>query len=184
MQYSDAIRNARLASDETVVGTAPLLRTYGAAAMPANCNTAAAGTMLTECTLPADWQTTPSGGAAAKSGTWQDPSANATGYARYFRMYDSTGTTCHMQGLVSMPWSATTTVAAGYHMHNGGNVYLCTTGGTTAGSGGPTGTGTGIADGSAVWSYVGPVEMTVDNVSTAAGQPFVVNTFTRTAAGG
>ncbi len=35
------------------------------------------------------------------------------------------------------------------------NVYHCTTAGTTAASGGPTGTGTAIADGTAVWQWVG-----------------------------
>ena len=38
---------------------------------------------------------------------------------------------------------------------NDGRTYICTTGGTSAGSGGPTGTGTAIADGSVVWSYLG-----------------------------
>jgi hypothetical protein len=39
-----------------------------------------------------------SGGTKAKSGTWEDLLANATNTAGYFRIYDSTGTTCHMQG--------------------------------------------------------------------------------------
>jgi hypothetical protein len=38
---------------------------------------------------------------------------------------------------------------------NSGNVYICTTAGTSAGAGGPTGTGDGIADNTCVWSYVG-----------------------------
>ena len=43
----------------------------------------------------------------------------------------------------------------GEYVVNGGNVYRCVTEGTTAASGGPTGTGTSIADGSAVWTYYG-----------------------------
>ena len=39
---------------------------------------------------------------------------------------------------------------------NGGNVYVCRAGGTSAGSGGPTGTGSSITDGGATWCYVGP----------------------------
>lgn len=52
--------------------------------------------------------------------------------------------------------SQVSTVAAAQAMYviNGGNAYKCTTGGTSAASGGPTGTGTAIADGTAVWSYV------------------------------
>lgn len=36
---------------------------------------------------------------------------------------------------------------------NGGNRYRCTARGTSAGAGGPTGTGTSIVDGSATWTY-------------------------------
>jgi hypothetical protein len=37
---------------------------------------------------------------------------------------------------------------------NGGNVYVCKTTGTSAGSGGPTGTGANITDGTAHWTFV------------------------------
>jgi len=37
----------------------------------------------------------------------------------------------------------------------GNRTYECVTAGTSAGSGGPTGTGSGIADNTAVWDYVG-----------------------------
>jgi hypothetical protein len=51
-------------------------------------------------------------------------------------------------------WAASTA----YYKHqirtNGGNFYECTTSGTSAGAGGPTGTGTGIVDGTAVWRFV------------------------------
>lgn len=39
-------------------------------------------------------------------------------------------------------------------INDSGKAYVCTTAGTSAGSGGPTGTGTGITDGTAVWSWV------------------------------
>lgn len=39
---------------------------------------------------------------------------------------------------------------------NGGNVYLCTTSGTSAGSGGPTTTSSNITDNTAHWTYIGP----------------------------
>jgi hypothetical protein len=41
-----------------------------------------------------------SSGSKALLGTWQDASADATGTAAHFRIYDSGGSTCHMQGTV------------------------------------------------------------------------------------
>lgn len=51
-------------------------------------------------------------------------------------------------------WAALTVYAVGEKRSNNGNIYKVTTGGTSAGAGGPTGTGTGIADGTVVWDYV------------------------------
>lgn len=57
-------------------------------------------------------------------------------------------------------WVATTVYSAtpgarSVVTNDGGRAYICTTGGTSAGSGGPTGEGTAIADGSVVWSWLG-----------------------------
>ena len=43
-----------------------------------------------------------SSGSKAKSGTWQDTSADATGTAAHFRIYDSGGTVCGLQGTVGV----------------------------------------------------------------------------------
>lgn len=51
-------------------------------------------------------------------------------------------------------WAITTVYAAGAWVYNGVNVYACVTGGTSAGAGGPTGTGAGIVDGTVVWDFV------------------------------
>lgn len=56
---------------------------------------------------------------------------------------------------IGTAWAASAAVSLGNQRANGGNVYTCTTAGTTAASGGPTGTGTGIVDGTAAWSYAG-----------------------------
>jgi hypothetical protein len=53
-------------------------------------------------------------------------------------------------------WAASTAYALNAVINNGVNCYKVTTAGTSGTSGGPTGTGTGIADGTVVWSYVGP----------------------------
>jgi hypothetical protein len=51
--------------------------------------------------LPSDWMAAASGGVKAKSGTWQDVSADAAGTAGHFRIYDSGGSTCHIQGVIT-----------------------------------------------------------------------------------
>lgn len=54
-------------------------------------------------------------------------------------------------------WIPTWTVALNDSCHNdSGKIYICTQAGTTAASGGPTGTGSGISDGTAEWDYNAP----------------------------
>lgn len=67
----------------------------------------------------------------------------------------------------SSAWLPSTAVVVNQMASNGGNVYICTTAGTTAASGGPTGTGSGITDGTAVWTYVQPgtASVTLNNVA-------------------
>ncbi len=180
MQQSVAVRNAKLQGREDTIGTSPVMQIFGGAAMPANCAAADAGTVLATLPLPSDFQAAPSAGAAALAGTWQDASADANGFARYYRIKNNALSTCHEQGLCSQNWVASSPFSTGQHVNNGGNVYLCTTGGTSAGSGGPTGTGTGITDGSCVWSYVGAVDMVLTNTSLAATQPFSVTQYNLT----
>lgn len=100
VQYSTTLRNAKLDQIESTIGTAPILEIRSGAA-PANCGTADSGTLLASMTLPSDWMAAASSGSKALSGTWQDTSANAAGTAGHFRIKDSTGTTCHMQGTVT-----------------------------------------------------------------------------------
>lgn len=98
-QYSVAVLDAQLDQFETTVGTAPLLEFY-TGSMPANCATAASGTQLASFALPTDWMAAASSNSKAKSGTWSG-TASAAGTAGYFRIYDSAGTTCHLQGTVT-----------------------------------------------------------------------------------
>lgn len=100
LQLGTTYRNALLDQFETTVGTAAILKILSGSP-PANCGTADSGTVLATLTLPSDWMAAASGGTKAKSGTWQDTSADNTGTAGYFRIYDSGGTTCHMQGTVT-----------------------------------------------------------------------------------
>jgi hypothetical protein len=100
LQQSVAVRNARLDAIEATIGTSAILKIRTGAA-PASCATADSGTVLATANLPSDWMAAASGGSKAKSGTWEDTSADAAGTAGHFRIYASDGTTCHMQGTVT-----------------------------------------------------------------------------------
>lgn len=100
IQLSTGVRNARLDVIESTIGTDAVLKIRTGAA-PANVGTADSGTVLATLTLPSDWMAAASSGSKAKSGTWQDTSADNTGTAAHFRLYASDGTTAHMQGTVT-----------------------------------------------------------------------------------
>lgn len=100
VQLSTGVRNARLDQIESTIGTAPILE-IRTGAPPANCAAADSGSVLATLTLPSDWMAAAASGAKAKSGTWQDASADGTGTAAHFRIKDSGGTTCHLQGTVT-----------------------------------------------------------------------------------
>lgn len=99
LQFSVAVRNARLDAIETTISTSPVLKIRTGAA-PSTCATADSGTVLATLTLPSDWMAAASSGAKALAGTWSDASADDTGTAAHFRVYASDGTTCHIQGTV------------------------------------------------------------------------------------
>lgn len=100
LQYSVAVRNAKLDVVETTIGTSAVLK-IRTGAPPANVATADSGTVLATVNLPSDWMAAASGGTKAKSGTWEDTSADATGTAAHFRIYASDGTTAHVQGTIT-----------------------------------------------------------------------------------
>lgn len=100
IQLSVAVRNARLDAIETAIGTSAILK-IRSGSVPASCATADAGTVLATVNCPSDYLAAASSGSKAKSGTWEDTSADATGTAAHFRLYASDGTTCHLQGTVT-----------------------------------------------------------------------------------
>lgn len=97
MQFSTAVRNARLDAIETTAGTSAVIKIRSGSA-PANCGTADSGTVLASMTLPSDWMNGAGSGSKTKLGTWQDPAGDAAGTAGHWRLYASDGTTCHAQG--------------------------------------------------------------------------------------
>jgi hypothetical protein len=100
LQFSTTVRNARLDATETTVGTAPLLK-IRTGSQPSNCAGADSGTVVATLSLPSDWMANASGGSKAILGTWEDPSADANGTAGHFRIYDTSGSVCHIQGSVT-----------------------------------------------------------------------------------
>ena len=100
LQFSEAVRNARLDAIEVEIGATAIMRIYSGSA-PALPSDAATGTLLAELTLPSDWMAAASAGSKAKSGTWSDLTADATGTAGYFRVLDSTGTDTGIQGSIT-----------------------------------------------------------------------------------
>jgi hypothetical protein len=100
LQLSTAVRNGQLDAIETVIGTSAILK-IRTGAVPANCAAADSGTVLATLNLPSDWMGAASSGQKARSGTWEDASADNNGTAAHWRLYASDGTTCHAQGTVT-----------------------------------------------------------------------------------
>lgn len=100
LQYSVAVRNARLDVVESTIGTSAVMKVR-TGAQPATCATADSGTVLATLSLPSDWLGAASSGTKAIAGSWADSAADATGTAAHFRIYASDGTTCGMQGSVT-----------------------------------------------------------------------------------
>ena len=100
VKFSEAVRNARLDAIETAIGTSAVLK-IRTGSPPAAITDADSGTALATLTLPSDWLAAASGGSKAKSGTWEDASADNGGTAGHFRIYASDGTTQHWQGTVT-----------------------------------------------------------------------------------
>ena len=101
LQKSVAVRNAQLDAIETAIGVSAVLKVR-TGAVPAGCATADSGTVLATVSLPSDWLGAASAGVKSKAGTWEDTSADATGTAAHWRIYASDGTTCHLQGTVTI----------------------------------------------------------------------------------
>ena len=172
--YSNTVLNAQADAAESIIGAAPTLE-IRAGTPPAAIGTADSGTLIASLTLPSDWLSAASAGVKNQIGTWS-ANASAAGKATYYRI--KAAGTAHVQGLISMPWQASSAVVVGEYVSNGGNVYRCTTAGTTAASGGPTGTGPTISDGTAVWAYQqAGTDMSFDNTVIAVNQSVTVSNY-------
>lgn len=82
-------------------------------------------------------------------------------------------------------WNSSTLYGPGDYVTNGGNLYVCKTGGTSDGSGGPTGTteDTDITDNTVTWRYlpttawVGMTTVSSGDIITTGGRYYRATTF-------
>lgn len=183
-QFSPTVRNAENDAIETAIGVSPVLE-IRAGPPPANTAAAAQGALIASIQLPSDWlaasgAATP--GVKSKLGSWAGTTSLA-GLAGHYRIRDTQTTpVCHIQGLISEPWTASKAYLVGQQVSNNNLVYRATAAGTSAASGGPTGTGTAITDGGVTWAYLGLVELSFTNTNFNSGQPISVDNYDITAA--
>ena len=100
LSYSTAIRNAQLDQITTAVGTTAKLRIYSGT-RPANVAASITGTQLAELTCNATFAPGASGGVLTLNSITSDASADATGTATHFRLWNSAGSTAMIDGDVS-----------------------------------------------------------------------------------
>lgn len=97
IQLAVSTRNARLDAIEVEIGTVPVLK-LRSGAPPATCAAADAGTVLCIISLPSDWLAAASAGQKVKAGTWAGTASGGGGTIGHFRLYDSGGAVCRVQG--------------------------------------------------------------------------------------
>jgi hypothetical protein len=89
---------------ETTIGTAPKLQ-LRSGAPPTNITDADSGTLLAEITCPSDWMSAASNGSKAQAGSWTTTGLAGAGAGTnigHYRLKDSSGTTTHDQGTVTV----------------------------------------------------------------------------------
>lgn len=102
IQLSVAVRNAILDVYESTIGTAPKLQ-LRTGSVPANCAAANTGTLASTLTLPSDWMAAASSGSKALAGSWTGTGAASGPHTlAHYRLFESTETTCHEQGTVTV----------------------------------------------------------------------------------
>lgn len=171
--YPDDIKNARMTAVKDALG------------VDGKLEIGTTGMVTLIATVPLG-----SGGTVAGSGVWtllsssaSDPSSDVTGRANEARLRSSvnvdvvTGLTVGLTATAAPTWAGSTAYSLGDFVTNGANQYKCTTAGTSAASGGPTGTGSGITDGTVVWEYcsVANADIQVNNVDVTLGEAFQID---------
>lgn len=99
IQFDVNTRNAMLDAIETAIGASPTLL-LRSGAKPTNITDASTGTVISTIAPQADFMATAASGTKAKSGTWQDTSADSAGTIGHYEIRDS-GTAVRSRGTVT-----------------------------------------------------------------------------------
>ena len=97
IKYSDTLRNNQLNQITSAIGASGLLRIYSGT-RPANVAAAITGTLLAQLTLNATFAPAAASGVLTANAITGDSSADATGTATHFRIFQSNGTTAVIDG--------------------------------------------------------------------------------------
>lgn len=159
----------------------------GAAAGKLEIGTSAMAAVLATVTLN-DPSATITGDVLTASGFPKTVAASGTGKALAARFRDSdnadviTDLSVGLTLTAAPTWVGSTAYALNDYRTNGANIYKCVTAGTSAASGGPTGTGTAITDGTAVWDWycVAGANIQLDALDITTGQNVTLNSATIT----
>jgi len=99
VQFSVAVRNARLDAIETAIGTSAKIE-IRSGTQPSSCAASNTGSALVAYTLASDWASAAASGSKSFSGTPISGTASAGGTAGHFRVYTN-GNTCAWQGSIT-----------------------------------------------------------------------------------
>ncbi|MES2180699.1 MAG: hypothetical protein V4493_01190 [Pseudomonadota bacterium] len=178
VNYSATVKTARMQAVADAIGASGKLQ----------IGTSSVASILAGITLGSPSGTV-SGSVLTLSGfPLSDTSADNSGKAINARIRTSadadviTGLTVGLTSTAAPAWTGSTAYTVGSYKTNGANQYKCVTAGMSASSGGPTGTGTAITDGSAVWDYYSPAsaDVQLDSLEITATQTVTVNSATFT----
>lgn len=104
IQLSTLVRDAVLNAIEQTIGASARLHIYSGS-KPAQTTDAPTGTLLVDMALPADWMAAAASGLKEKLGTWTGTGTAGAGTgtpAGYFRVMNSAGSVCGIQGTVTV----------------------------------------------------------------------------------
>lgn len=168
--YPDNIKVARMTAVKTALGVDGKLEvgTTGMTEIISEVPLGAGGSISTD----AIW--------TIISATASDPAANVSARASEARLRSAvnedviTGLTVGLKASAAPAWAGTTAYLLGDFVTNGIHQYKCTVAGTSAASGGPTGQGGTITDGTVTWEYcaIANADIQVSNVDATLGEAF------------
>lgn len=154
MTYSTAHKTARMTvTRDRLNGGSLLIQTSGAGTLASVPLNNPSGTVSADVLTLAGF---PKAVTASASGT-----AAQARFVNASAGDEKTGLTVGLPASLAPNWAGSTAYTVGQVRTNGASIYTCSVAGTSASSGGPTGTGSSIPDGSASWAYLCPANAAV-----------------------